>query len=212
MLIDIISQTAQHQPPELMQKPSELRTYYEQRAVLALFDDVLVLDKQGKVVVDVPELPERNGIDVADREYFKTVMRTRRAMITEPLLGKTSHLPIVQMVAPVIDGKVEVVGVVIGVLRLYKDNLLGHLRQAKVGKNGYYFVLTRGPVPLYVLHPDTSRLMQPRSTNANLATTQLLKDDGQGSMISTNSRGVTAINSFQRLKSVNWMLAASLPV
>jgi two-component system, sensor histidine kinase and response regulator len=212
MLLDIISQTAQHQPPELMQSASQLRTYYEQRAVLALFDDVLVLDKQGKVVADVPAVPARNGIDVADRDYFQTVMRTRKAMITEPMLGKTSHLPIVQMVAPVLDGKGEVVGVVIGVLRLYKDNLLGHLRQAKVGKHGYYFVLTRDPVPLYVLHPDASRLMQPRSPHANLVTTQLLKNDGEGSMISTNSQGVQAVNSFQRLKSVNWLLAASLPV
>ena len=98
----------------------------------------------------MPEVPGRSGIEVADREYFQTVMRTRRPMITEPLLGKTSGMPIVQMVAPVLDRNGEVAGIVIGVLRLYKDNLLGDLRTAKVGKNGYYFILTQGKVPLYV--------------------------------------------------------------
>ena len=212
MLLDIITQTARHQPPTLMADAGALREYYTQRAMLALFDDVLVLDTQGKVVANVPEVQGRNGVDVADRAYFQTVMRTKQAMITEPMLGKTSHLPIVQMVAPVLDKNGEVAGIVIGVLRLYKDNMLGHLRKAKVGKSGYYFILTREAVPRYVLHPDASRLLHPRAPNANLVTTQLLKEDGEGSMVSTNSRGVTAVNSFKRLKSVNWLLAASLPV
>ena len=212
MLLDIITQTARHQPASLMADTAQLREYYKQRAMLALFDDVLVLDTQGKVVANVPEVPGRNGVDVADRAYFQTVMRTKQAMITEPMLGKTSHLPIVQMVAPVLDSNGEVAGIVIGVLRLYKDNMLGHLRTAKVGKSGYYFILTREAVPRYVLYPDASRLLQPRAPNANPVTTQLLKEDGEGSMVSTNSRGVTAVNSFKRLKSVNWLLAASLPV
>ncbi|MGK5077563.1 response regulator [Janthinobacterium sp. HLX7-2] len=212
MLLDIITQTARHQPPALMDDPAQLRHYYTQRAMLALFDDVLVLDTQGKVVADVPEVQGRNGTDVADRAYFQTVMRTKKAMITEPMLGKTSHLPIVQMVAPVLDKDGEVAGIVIGVLRLYKDNMLGHLRTAKVGKSGYFFILTREAVPRYVLHPDASRLLQPRAPNANQITTQLLKDGGEGSMVSTNSGGTTAVNSFKRLKSVNWLLAASLPV
>ena len=203
MLLDIITQTARHQPASLMADTAQLREYYKQRAMLALFDDVLVLDTQGKVVANVPEVPGRNGVDVADRAYFQTVMRTKQAMITEPMLGKTSHLPIVQMVAPVLDSNGEVAGIVIGVLRLYKDNMLGHLRTAKVGKSGYYFILTREAVPRYVLYPDASRLLQPRAPNANPVTTQLLKEDGEGSRVSTNSRGVTAVNSFKRLKSVN---------
>jgi hypothetical protein len=52
--------------------------------------------------------------------------------------------------------------VLIGVLRLYKDNLLGHLRTAKVGRSGYYFALTRSEPSVYVLHPDT-RLLKPRA-------------------------------------------------
>jgi hypothetical protein len=63
---------------------------------------------------------------------FKTVMRTRMPMITEPLMAAPRQ-PIVQMVAPVLNARGEVVCVLIGVLRLYKDNLLGHLRNAKVG-------------------------------------------------------------------------------
>jgi len=212
MLLDVITETARRQPAALMEQPAQLRDYYTQRAMLALFDDVLVLDAHGKVVSDVPEVPGRSGIEVADREYFQTVMRTRQPMITEPLLGKTSGLPIVQMVAPVLGKNGEVAGIIIGVLRLYKDNLLGDLRHAKVGKNGYYFILTQGKVPLYVLHPDPAKLLQPRAPNANPTTSALIARGGEGSMVSSNSRGIKAVNSFKRLKSVNWLLAASLPI
>ncbi|WP_258001019.1 response regulator [Janthinobacterium sp. ROICE36] len=212
MLLQIVTLTARQQPPELFAQPARLREYYARRSMLVLFDDVLVLDAQGAIVADMPEVAGRIGINVAERAYFQTVLRTRQPMISEPMLGKSSGMPIVQMVAPVLAADGQVAGVVIGVLRLYKDNLLGRLRSEKIGKNGYYFILTRGAVPRYVLYPDTSRLLQPRKPDANLATTQLLKEDGEGSMVSTNSRGITAVNSFKRLKSVNWLLAASLPV
>ena len=212
MLLQIVTLTARQQPPELMAQPAQLREYYSRRSMLVLFDDVLVLDAQGAVVADMPEVAGRTGINVAEREYFQTVLRTRQPMITEPMLGKSSGMPIVQMVAPVLAADGQVAGVVIGVLRLYKDNLLGRLRSEKIGKSGYYFILTRGAVSRYVLHPDTSRLLQPRQPSANLTTTQLLKEDGEGSMVSTNSRGIKAVNSFKRLKSVNWLLATSLPV
>ena len=211
MLLDIIAVSARNQPPAIANSTEQLRAYYQDRAVLALFDDLLVLDARGKVVSDLPVVPGRVGVDASDREYFKTVMRTRKPMITGPIIGKTNKQPIVQMIAPVLNAKGEVVGVLLGVLRLYKDNLLGHLRLAKVGRSGYYFALTRGDNPLYVLHPDIGRLLQPRQGNANPATTQALEQGFEGTMMGTTSAGLSALNSYKQLKSVDWLLATSLP-
>ncbi|WP_317203294.1 response regulator [Janthinobacterium sp.] len=212
MLLDVMVRTAQLQPVELLDAPAQLREYYSKRAVLTLFDDIVVLDARGTILTDVPALPGRAGSDASDRNFFLTVMRTRKAMISDPALGRSSKQPVVQVVAPIIDRHGEVAGMVVGVLRLYQDNVLGHLRTAKVGKSGYYFALTREAVPRYVLHPDASRLLQPRAANANATTTQMLEQEQEGSAISTNSRGVRAINSFKSLKSVDWILAASLPL
>ena len=212
LLLDIISISARQQPLALMESEDALRAYYSERALLTMFDDVVVLDKRGRIVADVPQMPKRVHGDASDRAYFKQVMRTRKPMISEPVLGKTTKMPIVQVVAPLLDARGEVAGMVIGVLRLYKDTVLGHLRTAKVGKSGYYFAVTRDPVPLYVLHPDPARLMQPRVPNANPGTTLPLKEGREGSSVSVNSRGIRGINSFKALKSVNWMLGASLPL
>ncbi len=212
MLLDVVSVSAMQQPLELMAAPEKLRAYYATRAVLTLFDDVLVLDRSGRLIADVPSMPGRVGTDAADREFFKTVLRTRKAVVAEPVLGKTSKQPIVQVVAPLLDARGEVAGMVIGVLRLYKDNVLGRLRGAKVGKSGYYFAITRGAVPLYVLHPDANRLLQPRAANANPVTTRMLKEGGEGAAVSVNSQGVRVIYSYRTLKSVDWTLGAALPL
>ena len=119
MLLQIVALTARQQPPELIALPAQLREYYSRRSMLVLFDDVLVLDAHGAVVADMPLVTGRAGINVAEREYFQTVLRTRQPMITEPMLGKSSGMPIVQMVAPVLAADGQVAGVVIGVLRLY---------------------------------------------------------------------------------------------
>ncbi|HEX5341890.1 MAG TPA: cache domain-containing protein, partial [Duganella sp.] len=210
MLLDIIALSARNQPAALPLSEEPLRAYYNDRAVLSLFDDLLVMNPQGKVISDLPRVPGRVGIDAADRAYFKTVMRTRKPMITEPLIGRANKQPIVQMVAPVLDAKGEVRCVLVGVLRLYKDNLLGHLRTAKVGRSGYYFALTRDATPVYVLHPDISRLLKPRAANANPATARALEEGFEGTVMGMGE-GRPTLNSYKQLKSVDWLLATSLP-
>ncbi|WP_348692655.1 response regulator [Duganella fentianensis] len=211
MLRDIIAQSARQQPPELATAPAKLREYYRDRAVLALFDDVLILSPQGRIIADLPEQPGRIGINASDRAYFKTVMQTRMPVISEPVIGRAQGQPIVQMVAPVLNARGEVVCVLIGVLRLYKDNLLGHLRNAKVGRTGYYFALTREAMPRYVLHPDAARLLKPRQPFANPATTRALEQGFEGTIDGINGSGQRTLNSYKALRAVNWVLAASLP-
>ena len=57
LLIDILKRSADHVPHELLESPQQLRKYYEERAILALFDDILILNTKGDVICDVPELP-----------------------------------------------------------------------------------------------------------------------------------------------------------
>ncbi|SFU43905.1 response regulator [Pseudoduganella namucuonensis] len=211
MLLGIIALSARNQPPAIAGDVTALRAYYADRAVLSLFDDVLVLDPRGEVIADLPVVANRVGVNAADRVYFQRVMATRQPLIAEPVIGRTGKQPIVQMAAPVLDEKGEVRAVLIGVLRLYKDNVLGHLRTAKVGRTGYYFALTRSETPLYVLHPELERLLKPRQPNANPATTRALNEGFEGTVRSVNSAGERALNSYKALKSVDWVLAASLP-
>jgi signal transduction histidine kinase/DNA-binding response OmpR family regulator len=211
-LLDVIAQSARKQPRSLMNDPDALRNWYEERAMLSVFDDVIVIDAAGSVIADVPRIAGREKVSVADREYFKKVVETRKPMIAGPIRSRVSGQPIVQMVAPILDDRGKVVGVLAGVLRLYKDNMLGHLRTAKVGKTGYYFAVTLDEPSIYVVHPDASRILQPRAANSNPATTRAMKEGFEGTVFSTSAAGVPGVSSYRRLKSTDWLLASILPV
>ena len=210
-LLEIVAFSARKQPADLGTSPERLRAYYQDRAILSLFDELVVYSADGKAIADMPAVPGRVGMDVSDRAYFKQVMYTRKPMITEPVLGKYQREPIVQVIAPVLDARGEVVCILSGVLRLYKNNFLGHLRHATVGASGYYFALTRGPKPVYVLHPDPNRLLQPRGGQLNGATTLALADGFEGTVDSVDTEGHEVLNSYKTLKSVDWVLGISLP-
>ncbi|OFA09154.1 hypothetical protein DUPY_01310 [Duganella phyllosphaerae] len=210
-LLEIVAFSARKQPPGLVNSAERLRAYYQDRAILSLFDDLIVYSADGKAIADLPVVPGRAGMDVTDRAYFRQVMTTRKPMITEPVLGKYQREPIVQMIAPVLDERGEVVCILSGVLRLYKNNFLGHLRHATVGSSGYYFALTRGARPVYVLHPDPNRLLQPRGGQLNGATTLALADGFEGTVDSVDTEGREVLNSYKMLKSVDWVLGTSLP-
>ena len=211
MLREIVAQSVRYQPRDLCTDPAGLRGFYENRAVLTLFDDVLVATPQGIVIADIPALPGRPGISVTDRAYFKRVMTERQALIADPVISRGSKRPVVQIVAPVLGEEGDVRCIVIGVLRLYKDNLLGHLRSAKVGRTGYFYAVTRGPNPVYVLHPQVDRLMQPRVPGGSPAMTRALNGAFEGTLLGTNIDGVRMLTSVTQLKSVPWVLAAALP-
>lgn len=212
-LLDILAFSARNQPVEVAGSAERLRSYYKDRAVLSLFDDLLIFSAQGKVIADLPAINGRIGIDLSDRDYFKRVMHTRKPMITEPLIGKYHKEPIVQMIAPVLNSQGEVVCVLVGVLRLYKDNFLGHLRHARVGTDGYYFAITRSQQPVYVLHPDANLLLKPYQAHAaNSTSTTMALDEGfEGTVDSVDGEGREVLNSYKMLKSADWLLAASLP-
>ena len=77
-----------------------------------------------------PNCPGRTKVSAADRAYFKKVMQTKTAFISEPLIGKTRKEPIVQVVAPILDANGDVQGVLVGVLGAVQGQC------ARTSKNG----------------------------------------------------------------------------
>src|SRR5207244_10203770 len=78
----------------------------------------LVADRTG-VVREI--YPTRSASPpVSDREYFIEAVRTKKMAISDVILGRLSHVPIVTIVVPMLDDKGAVAGVVGGSLDLSK--------------------------------------------------------------------------------------------
>ena len=210
--LDVLRRSAELVPTDALGSPERLRGLYEHdAALLALFDDVLVIDATGRVVADVPALPGRAGINAADRGFFQRVMRTGEAIVSEPLLSLHRQEPIINMAAPMRDAAGNVAAVLTGVLRLGKPNVLGRLASERIGRSGYFSLLTKGDDPVYIVHPDARRILQPWSTfGSTAATTAALR----GTAVTTedrNGQGVRALFSYRTLRTANWLLVAVLP-
>ena len=58
-----LTQEALAIPPEVLERPQELRPYLDrQPAMLLLFDALLIISPAGEVVADSPQVPGRQGI------------------------------------------------------------------------------------------------------------------------------------------------------
>ena len=93
-------------------------------ALGALFDSVLAATPDGTMLARVErgrltsELP-----NVADRDYFQAAMRSDQPVVSQPLLGRVSKLPLIVIAAPALDPNGRAVGIVAGSLQLTSTNL-----------------------------------------------------------------------------------------
>lgn len=183
----------------------------ERAALRTLFDEVYLFSAEGILLADVPTLPERNGLNVADRAYFKLTVATLGPVISEPVRGKVTGAPLVILAAPVIDSKGRLVAVLAGSINLSSSNFLDQISEAKLGKSGYFYLLTRGEKPILVSHPDKKKVMTPvTDTIANsIIANALLGFDGTAEGKVGSVRGLF---SFKALKKVDWIIGAVLPV
>lgn len=198
-------------PLENLSNLQSLENYLRnQAALLTLFDDLYVFDAQGLLLADWPLKPGRRGLDMSNRDYIQGVLQTRQPFISQPLLGKATRQPIIVIAAPVIDAKGEMVAIVGGVLNLYQASLIGTLNSRKIGKSGYFYIVSNEH--LFVAHPDRSRIMQTTPTASENSALARAYAGFEGTIEGTNSRGLAGLFTFKRLPSTNWILASVVPI
>jgi diguanylate cyclase (GGDEF)-like protein/PAS domain S-box-containing protein len=209
--LDLLTQYADAMPRDFTKSREMMRsTLRERTPLLGLYDDILLFGSDGQLIADLPSLPERAQVNTADRPFFQEVLRTARPVISQPVISKIRKEPIIQMAAPIFAPDGHIAAVLVGVIRLNKDNFLAGLGNAKNGKSGYFFLVSKRPNPVYVMHPNHARILQPRPEDSHGSAEKAL-DGFEGTIDSVNSAGMHGLFSFKGLKSTNWILGAALP-
>jgi diguanylate cyclase (GGDEF)-like protein/PAS domain S-box-containing protein len=188
----------------------ELQKWLDERNGLrAVFSNVIVVSANGTVLADTPK-EGRRGLDISDREYFRTTVVSRAAYISAPFIGKTAQQPVVTFSAPVLDKEGGIVALVTGSLNLLHRNFLGDLAESKIGKTGSFALFTRDRT--IVLSRDKSRILTPGPSKGTSPYFDRATAGLDGWEEAVNSRGLKAIYSYSPLHVVPWVLVASLPV
>jgi diguanylate cyclase (GGDEF)-like protein/PAS domain S-box-containing protein len=211
--VETMTSSAKATPLDVAMNAERFNAFYAQYPTpLALFEQVFVIDTSGKVVSAYPQQTVKLvGLDLSDRRYFNRVMAFAKPVVSDPLRGRVTGMPIIDIAAPMLDADGNVVAVMVGVLPLTRRNFLGAFAHASIGKTGYFTVMTTWPDPIYLAHPDEHRLMQPVSREKSQATAKMLNATRPASLVSTLADGSEALVTYQPLTTSNWVLAAILP-
>jgi PAS domain S-box-containing protein len=203
--------TAEATSPELAANPTSLeRGLVEQPGYRSLFDDVFVIGRDGRVLIDLPPR-NRRGISVADRDYFFRTVESRKPVISAPYMGRGPVLEAaVMMTAPILNRQGEVVAMLAGNLHPLRTNFLGKLREARVGVTGQFALFATDRT--IIVSRDTDRILTKGPPPGTSPSFDHAVAGREGWEESTNSRGLRALFSYKPLNSVPWILVAALPV
>ena len=212
LALNALAATAATIPHASLDSTAHMRAIlWERPALRSIFDDVQIMSVDGIIRGDFPANDQRIGINVGSRAYFQRVMKTGQPTISEPVARKLDGEPIVSFAAPITGTDGVIVAVMVGVMRLNRPNFIGHLGTSKIGRSGYFEVVSTRPKPSFVVHPDPMRILQELSRADSRVLAEALDNNAMGTSIRTLREGSTALVSYRPLAMTTWILVAVFP-
>jgi len=170
-----------------------------------------VVGIDGFVLASLSPFKPQAGLNVKGRPYFDQTLATRRSVISAPLNGSISGMPIVVVTQPVFDAHGAVRYVLAASVNLRQPDFLGRLGALKPGAGGYLYIMTSEGV--IVEHPDKSRIMQHIDAHGPVSEpTRRAMQGYEGWLTGTTTQGVDALFAYHRIASTGWILASVYPM
>ena len=208
--VNMLNMVARHVPMASIGQLDSLEKFVQdEQALLTVFDDLYVFDAKGVLMVDWPVKPGRRTLDMSARDYIQGVIKTGKPVISAPILGRATQQPIVVVAAPIKDANGQLVGIMGGVLNLYKPNLLGSIANRKNGETGYYYLVSQDR--LRIAHPDPALIFKTVPANSGNVPFENAMKGFEGTQEGYNTRGVKGLFTFKKLATTGWIVASVVP-
>ncbi|MDR3669499.1 MAG: diguanylate cyclase [Holophaga sp.] len=173
-------------------------------------NEIAILDGKGTVLLGYPEHPGAIGRSVADQDFFRETLATRRCATSLPHFSAGTGRPVVTFAAPVMDASGTILAVVACSYDLLAADALGRIQSQKLGRTGYVFMFDQ--TRMMVVHPDPKRVLQRDiPVGANLFLDQAI-GGFEGTCEGVSSRGVSMLESFHRVPGTTWIIGAQIPL
>ncbi|WP_332861678.1 diguanylate cyclase domain-containing protein [Janthinobacterium svalbardensis] len=175
------------------------------------FYTAAVVAADGSLLASVGPFKPQAGMNLTGRPYFDQTLATRRSVISAPLNGSISGMPIVVVTQPVFDAQGAVRYVLAASVNLRQPDFLGRLGALKPGPGGYLYIMTNEGV--IVEHPDKSRIMQHIDAHGPISEpTRRAMQGFEGWLTGTTTQGVDALFAYHRIAATGWILASVYPM
>lgn len=85
---------------------------------------IVVFDEKARALAENIYVSDRIGTQYLDRPHFQEALKTRRPLVSKPLIGRTTGKPLLSFLAPIETNNQDLLGFVGGILDLGETSLL----------------------------------------------------------------------------------------
>lgn len=179
-------------------------------ALLALFEGIVVANRDGRIIADWPAIVGRVGLETAELEYFQMLRGTRQPYVSEPFVGRASGRPAILISVPRINEEGEFVGFIGGVISLDSGGIFNRLARVRLGKEGYAGIATASGTVIY--HPNNALINHPVPSAEFNPLLDLALDGWEGDGVGKLLAGQTALQSYAQVWPASWVVGLYLPI
>ncbi len=140
---------------------------------------LLIFDENATAIAENTHVPGRIGTNYRDRAHFQRALRTRDSIVSRPIIGRTTGLPLLSFLAPIETDNGDLLGFAGGVLNLAETSIL----PASVSK-----AQARADVYTRVIDTDNALFVDSRNDKTQLLE---LPTPGTNPLIDAAMSGVT---------------------
>ena len=202
---------AQSFPDNALNNPRAAQEYLASRTGLRRFfkTHLHLYGVDGHLIATSEQHHHDRSESIVNQPYFKQTIQQAKPVISDPTVhGHTKGSANIVFTAPVTRPDGHVVAVMTGSFNLYEKNPLSRYVTITLGKSGILRLISSSGQVL--LHAKDTRILQPVSQGAGPLVEKTLRE-GTATGRHFGMSNQVLIASMQRLKSVNWILAASYP-
>jgi two-component system cell cycle sensor histidine kinase/response regulator CckA len=198
--------------PATVADPGKARRFLDvQKDEREFFNGKLFLySEAGGLIAATPGKLDSSYQADAVRAYVGKTLQTRKPAISGPFTSlQESRHPIIVFTVPVFDARKKMIAVLGGSVNLREQRYLGQMADIKLGKGGYLSLYDKNRV--IIVHPKKRLILEKAPEGANRLLDKALAGF-EGTEETATPSGRHILRSVKRLKSADWVLAATYPL
>lgn len=210
-VLDALQRNADALQPSALQSAAAGRAFLKSRTGLLRFfpDHLMILSTDGRLLADYSNdgLSFQTLPPFTDNPAFQQTLQSGTQQISEPGPGYTNKQdPQITFFAPVKKGE-QIIAVVAGILSLRQPNFLSRNAHIQLGETGIVRIINQQHL---VLMHEKQELIGQKSVNSVEAGIERALTNGTALVHNHNRFGEPVITYLQRLKTADWVVAASI--
>lgn len=183
-----------------------------QQLLSSLFPDgILVLNAEATAIAENQYAQGRIGTNYADREHFRQTIQTREPIISRPIIGRVTGVPLLSFLTPIESDENDLLGLMAGTVNIGQTSLIPLDRLTRLRDRNDTFKVVDINNSLYIEGgPAEGERVQPLpAPGADPLVDAALSGITFGTV--TDSSGEELIYAASHLEKLGWMFVRAVP-